>query len=154
MWLKRVTAEETIPTDALVVDYNNDHEEYVIYKPGDRSQYLVRLIDKKLGFAPRFKFTEALDALKTAYPERVPMYEMDFQKIPTLSGPLVKQRGWLNLPKQKYKRTTEENIKDMRKRYLGTSPSPIGWEQFAGPSTEETYKEINRPEENWEISHL
>ena len=153
-WLKAAEHETLINADDLDISFNDDFKDYVIYKPGDTTQYLVRSLDTSLGFAPRYILSKALAALKESYPVHIPAHVLEFQQLPEIDNKVIRKLGWLISRKRKPIDDISKKIKDMQQQYYNAAPTPRGWEDIAGPSTENVYKELNRPEEQFDISHL
>jgi hypothetical protein len=156
-WLKADKPEENtdnITADDLEISHNLAWNNYLIYKPGDETQYLTRILDKSLGITKRYHLRDALTELQERFPGVIPEGVLLFEKLPSHVPDVTMKSAWLIDKKRRPKQDIAKHIQDQQQKYMATAPSPRGWEDVAGPSTTEVLKEINRPEEQFSISHL
>lgn len=148
-WLRKAEAPQDINTNDLVVSFNEAFFDYYIPAPWDQGQYITYVGDFRLGFGPRYLLGDIIEKIQGVYSEMVPSYSIQTKPIPELTEPIVRRLG-----KQKYKGNPEKELEKQRSRFWLRPTIPYGWDWYAAPSTVDVYKWNNRPEENFEVSHL
>jgi hypothetical protein len=172
MWLRK--AEEKIPDyihkDDLKISYNETYGDYVIYTPWSFDYYVTSIAGFKLGFGARYHLARILRKVFSIYPATIPIWELEWQKVPNVDEPIVRRlgyreiccpnchrlfdcgkqpktgMGWLTCPhcgyvlSKQYNGNTWDKVETERRKYWPLDGNK--WETMEG--TENSYKVINR----------
>jgi len=144
-WLR--VASNTINVKDLNISHDqgkSEEEGYYVGASWAPGKYVTAIGEVKMGYGLRYRLQKLLEELTEKYPEGIDMQLIQFQPLQgeLLNDPIVRRLG---------SEIADKIVKE-RKKWLLTEPSPRGWEDGGGTTTENAIKSINRPEENFEVS--
>jgi len=145
-WL-RLAKNDQVTVDELPISFNQEFHDYVMYVPWNPGEYITHIGDYTVGFGARYLILRALEQVKTDMGPVIDKNMIRTSPVPKLDNPIVRRLGEAKYPDG----PIEEKIEDQRKRYLSRNTNPAGWEIADGD--ENISKEVNRREENFEVSH-
>ena len=160
-WLKVAEKNSIVNLDDLSLSWDQSRGLYTFLSPWSDEEYIDRIDKHSLGAGNRYILLRVLKQLKEEFPNNeVPSYLISTQPITPDPNPVVRRLGTKHLTKKYLKprfvhkksldTTTEDKIDDQQKRNYGRNTDPNLWEDTEG--TENTYKAVNRKEENFEVS--
>lgn len=130
---------EKINIKDLMISYLEKFDDYIIYCPWDKTQYITKIGDFTVGFGENPFLRGALKDIEKKYGKEIGVSLIETKPIPELSEPIVRRHGKLKV------KITRIPISDKDLLYVeNKSLYSADWENITGD--ENSSKNRNEPE--------
>jgi hypothetical protein len=143
-WLKADNLPKTINVDDLSISFSQPFHDYVIYAPWNSEEYITHIGEYTLGFGARYLLLRALEQIKSVMGPVIDTHNLRVSPVPKLDVPIVRRLG------KRYLCPIRKRINDQRTRFMPLLPDV----NEITDGDVNIIKEVNRKEENFEVSNL